>query len=172
MQEHATGKPESMYSVAQRLIGIHELPGPASEPFISWCLKLVGQPQSDEVLHCSAFIYGLTYLLGLPRPLELPGLARAWLTVGEEIALEDARPGFDVVIFKRGLGEQPPASVIQAPGHVALFSSQELTIGTAADPGTRRVRVLGANQGIRGEVSLATFPAALVLGVRRLWSVQ
>jgi len=161
------GKPTTAFDVAQRLLGIHALPGPAAQPFIAWALSLVGQPSSDEVPHCSAFVYAIAYLMGLPRPLELPGLARAWLLVGEEVALADAQPGFDVVIFKRGQGAQPPASVIQAPGHVALFSLAE-----KFDPlhdEIKSVRVLGANQGAQHAVSYSSFPVTQVLGVRRLW---
>ena len=157
-----TGKPTTAFDVAQRLLGIHALPGPAAQPFIAWALSLVGQPSSDEVPHCSAFVYAVAYLLGLPRPLELAGLARSWLLVGEEVALADAQHGFDVVIFKRGQGEQPPASVIQAPGHVALFAA-------GPSDGNQTVRVLGANQGAQHAVSYSNFPVSQVLGVRRLW---
>ena len=48
--------------------------------------------------------------------------ARSWLLVGKEIKCrQDVSIGFDVIILNRGDGEQPDATVINAPGHVGFF---------------------------------------------------
>ena len=65
-------------------------------------------------------------------------------------------PGFDVVILRRGGGDQPGPEVLDAPGHVGFFAGHE-------DP---NVLLLGGNQG--DSVSVAPFAAARILGVRRL----
>ena len=59
--------------------------------------------------------------------------------------------GFDVVVLWRGARDSPS-------GHVGLFAGMDHDSGT--------VRLLGGNQG--DAVSIATFPADRVLGVRRL----
>jgi hypothetical protein len=56
----------------------------------------------------------------------------------------------------RGTGKQPGPDVTAAPGHVGLFAGLEGT----------HVLVLGGNQS--NGVSVARFPVARVLGVRRL----
>ena len=94
-------------------------------------------------------------LLELPWSRSLA--ARSWLRVGTPIALDQAIVGNDVVVLQRGTGAQPGPSVIDAPGHVALFGGFD---------GPDRVILRGGNQG--DAVSDASFPRARVLGVRRL----
>ena len=68
--------------------------------------------------------------------------------MGIAIPLAQAEPGYDVVIFKRGLNP--------AQGHVGFYAGRDET----------KISVLGGNQG--NEVSIASFSQADVLGVRRL----
>ena len=75
--------------------------------------------------------------------------ARSWLAVGEPVDPSDAREG-DVVILSRG--RNPHA------GHV----------GFLAGPITDKIPLLGGNQG--NKVSVAQYPAARLLGIRRLSS--
>jgi len=144
------------FDLAQRFVGIKELPGDQDSPFILAMLQLdVSWPAHDEVAWCSAFVNFVCHLLRLPRSKNLA--ARSNLQVGRAIDLTDAEVGFDIVILKRGDGQQPGPDVLQAPGHVGFFG------GLQGD----RVQVLAGNQG--NAVSLAPFPVSQVLGVRRLF---
>lgn len=143
------------HDIASRFIGLKEIPGDEDNPGILAMLKLDGNwPEHDEVPWCSAFANYCAWLLRLPRSKSLR--ARSWLNVGKMIPIDDALVGFDVVILKRGGGDQPGPEVIEAPGHVGFFS------GLEGD----KVAVLGGNQG--DQVSVATFPISRILGVRRL----
>jgi len=138
----------SLYQVALRLLGAKEIPGEKDHPFITWCISQTSHPgpYHDEIPWCSAFINGLCVLLGLPRSGS--AAARSWLTVGQEVPIEDAMIGMDIVVLSRG--DNPTA------GHVGIFAGMD----------GHNVKILGGNQGDR--VSIASFPASSVLGVRRL----
>jgi uncharacterized protein (TIGR02594 family) len=145
----------SAYEIAQRFVGTKEVPGATSNPQILAMLRLdESGPEDDAVAWCSAFINYVAWLLRLPRSKSLR--ARSWLTIGEVIKLEDAEPGFDVVIFKRGSKTQPGPEVIDAPGHVGFFAGVD----------GQNILVLGGNQG--DSVSIAPFPKSNLLGIRRL----
>ena len=137
------------YDLAMRFVGIKEAAGAASNPMILAMLRL-DDPSipSEDVPWCSAWVNWVAWLLRLPRSKSLA--ARSWLAVGTPITLAEARPGFDVVVLKRGANVQA--------GHVGWFSA----IGGA------HVWILGGNQG--DAVSLAAFPVEDVVGVRRLTS--
>ena len=142
-------------SLAQRFLGLQEVEGHTANPQILAMLQLDARwPQGDEIAWCSAFVNYVAWLLGLQRSKSLA--ARSWLAVGTPVAQEDAVPGFDVVILKRGGGNQPGPEVLDAQGHVGFFAGRE--------PGA--VRVLGGNQG--DAVSEEAFPASRILGIRRL----
>ena len=144
------------FQIAERFIGIRELPGAKDNPFVMSMLKLDNSwPQNDETPWCSAFTNYVAWLLRLPRSKSL--MARSWLQVGQPIELGDAMPGFDVCIFKRGGGNQPGPDVINAPGHVAFFA------GITGN----RVHVLGGNQD--DSVSVSSYAVSKLLGVRRLY---
>lgn len=151
--------PLTLFDLAQRCVGIVERPGPKdNHPAILWGLELcgLGRDQPDEIPWCSAILNLWAWLLRLPRSKS--AAARSWLRVGTPIHLNAAEPGFDVVILKRGTGDQPGPEVTSgAPGHVGLFAGIE-------DGGW--VLVLGGNQ--NDAVTVARFRAANVLGVRRL----
>ena len=143
------------YDLMERFVGMREMAGAKDHPFIVWCLSLCGLSDAhDEVPWCSAFLNGICWLLRLPRSKS--AAARSWLAVGRPIALEEARPGFDVVVLWRGTAPQPGAHVLNAPGHVGLFARLE----------GNDVLILAGNQG--DAVSVARFPKVRVLGVRRL----
>ena len=145
----------SAYDIAQRFVGVQEVPGTTSNPHVLAMLRLDAQwPEGDSVPWCSAFVNYVAWLLRLPRSKNL--LARSWLTVGEVISLENAEPGFDVVIFKRGSGEQPGPEVIDAPGHAGFYAGVE----------EENILVLGGNQS--DSVSITTYAKSKLLGVRRL----
>lgn len=141
--------------VARTYLDTEEVEGPESNPAILAMLREVARwPGGDDVPWCSAFVNHIARLLGLPRSKSLA--ARSWLGVGTPVALADAQPGFDVVVLKRGGGSQPGPDVLNAPGHVGFYAGRV--------PG--EIIVLGGNQG--DAVTLARFPVANVLGVRRL----
>jgi uncharacterized protein (TIGR02594 family) len=146
----------SAYDIAQRFVGIKEMSGTLDNPMILAMLKLDDEwPEHDEVPWCSGFANFVCMILRLPRSKSLR--ARSWLEVGRPVALEDAKCGFDVVIFNRGGPHD--ASVIDAPGHVAFFARLE----------GDNVYVLGGNQS--NSVKVSPYPREDVLGVRRLYGV-
>ena len=144
--------------IAKRFLGIKEIKGSLDNPMILAMLQLdQSWPQNDEVPWCSAFVNYICWLLGLPRSKSL--MARSWLLVGQEIKRKiDAVIGFDIIILKRGIGDQPDASVIDAPGHVGFF------YGFNAG----KVGILGGNQG--DAISVQEFPDNQIIGIRRLFS--
>lgn len=145
------------FDLARRYIGLREYPGGEANPHIVAWLSDAGLPRLDDgTPWCGSFVGHVTHrLLDLPTPRQY-ARARHWLTVGKPVDLVDASVGFDVVVLKRGDGEQPGPEVLDAPGHVGFFA--------ALEPGF--VWLLGGNQGDR--VSIAGFPIDRVLGVRRL----
>lgn len=110
-------------------------------------------PEEDAVPWCSAFANYVAWLLRLPRSKSLR--ARSWLLVGQSVE-EAPEVGFDVVILKRGGGDQPGPEVIEAQGHVGFYAGRE----------NGRVLVLGGNQG--DEVNIRAYDPDRVLGIRRL----
>jgi uncharacterized protein (TIGR02594 family) len=143
------------FDLAQRFVGISEIPGAVSNPQILAMLRLDQDwPDDDEVPWCSAFMNYVAWLLRLPRSKSLR--ARSWLLIGSSVALENAEVGFDVVILTRGEGVQPGPNVIDAPGHVGLFAGTENT----------NVLLLGGNQ--NDSVNVSPYSTSRVLGVRRL----
>lgn len=145
------------FDIAHRFIGVKETPGSGDNPLILAMLRLdMAWPEGDSVPWCSAFVNAVAWLLGLERSRSLR--ARSWLKVGAEVAFEGATVGHDVVVLSRG-ANAPGPEVIEAPGHVGFFAGWETPDRTA-------VRVLGGNQS--DSVSVAIFPAARILGIRRI----
>lgn len=144
------------YQLAQRFVGLKEVAGAASSPQVLAMLKLDNAwPQGDDVPWCSAFINYVAWLLRLPRSKDLR--ARSWLAVGLPVDEPfKAEAGFDVVVLKRGGGEQPGPDVIAAPGHVGFFAGLE----------GRDVLLLGGNQG--DAVNVSRYSRERILGIRRL----
>jgi uncharacterized protein (TIGR02594 family) len=143
------------FDIAQRFVGTKEAAGVSNNPMVVAMLKLDNDwPQGDDVAWCSAFVNFVAWILRLPRSKKLN--ARSWLQIGTPIIdLAQARVGFDVVVLNRA-GGHPSPDVLDAPGHVGFFAGVEGDL----------VQVLGGNQG--DSVSLARFPVAQVLGIRRL----
>jgi uncharacterized protein (TIGR02594 family) len=153
------------FSLGQRFVGLREISGPVSNAHILAMLRLDNTWVADDsVPWCSAWVNYLAWLLRLPRSKSLA--ARSWLKVGIPIALESARPAFDVVVLKRGGKTEPGPDVFDAPGHVGFFAGLEGRAAGFHDSDPRRVLVLGGNQS--DEVSIAPFPVERLLGVRRL----
>lgn len=143
------------HSVARRFLGVEEVEGMTSNPMVLAMLRLdASWPQDDATPWCSAFVNWIAWLLDLPRSKSLS--ARSWLLIGTPVPIEEAAPGFDVVVLKRGSGHQPGVENLAAPGHVGFLAGWE-----GLD-----VLVLGGNQG--NAVSVARFPRSQVLGIRRL----
>jgi uncharacterized protein (TIGR02594 family) len=112
-------------------------------------------PSHDEVPWCSGFVNYVCWLLRLPRSKDLR--ARSWLTVGQGIDFGDADTG-DIIVLKRGKGDQPGPDVIDAPGHVGFFAGY--------DDENQLIEVLGGNQS--DTVKISRYPRSRLLGVRRL----
>lgn len=142
------------YDIAQRFSGIKEVPGSTANPQIMAMLQLDNKwPDDDSVPWCSAFMNYICWLTDLPRSKDLR--ARSWLQVGTPIDLFDAKKG-DVVILKRGKGEQPGPEVLDAPGHVGFYSAHDQST----------VWLLGGNQS--DTVKLSPYPIDRILGIRSL----
>ena len=158
------------FDLAARFIGVREVAGPVSNAHILAMLRLDNTwVEGDEVAWCSALVNYVTWLLRLPRSKSLA--ARSWLQVGVPIALEQAKPGFDVVVLKRGGDKEPGPEILAAPGHVGFFAGVETPPRVTFNDGDRRqVLILGGNQG--DQVSVAPYPVGRILGVRRLFVEQ
>jgi uncharacterized protein (TIGR02594 family) len=132
------------FDLARRFMGMEEVLGATSNPAILAMLQMdVKWPSGDDVPWCSAFVNAVQFLVGLPRTKSLA--ARSWLQVGRNITLDEAEPGFDVIVLSRGAG-----------GHVGYYAGHS--------QGT--ILILGGNQG--DTVSIAPFDRARLLGVRRI----
>ena len=142
------------FDLAQRFTGIKEVGGNVDNPQIMAMLKLDNAwPSNDEVPWCSGFVNYICWLARQPRSKDLR--ARSWLNIGVGISLDDAEPG-DIIIIKRGKGEQPGPEVTDAPGHVGFYAGRS----------DGRIEILGGNQA--DTLKIARYPAARLLGVRRL----
>lgn len=129
------------YAIAERHIGMREIPGSDDNPAILNMLKLDSNwPENDEVPWCSAFVNYCCWLLRLPRSKSL--MARSWLAVGKPIYLPDARPGFDIVILSRGGGGSASGHCARRTG--ACWILQQLPprggVPPRRKPGERRWR--------------------------------
>ena len=147
------------FDLAERFLGVREVAGSVDNPQIMAMLKLDNTwPTNDEVPWCSAFVNYICWLLKLPRSKDLR--ARSWLLVGRIIdidnVVEQPEKGFDIVIIKRGIGQQPGPDVINAQGHVGFFVEFE----------GQFVKILGGNQA--DSVNVSRFLAEDILGIRRL----
>jgi uncharacterized protein (TIGR02594 family) len=132
------------FDTAKVFMGLREVPGATSNPAILAMLQLDAKwPSGDDVPWCSAFVSAVQFLLGQPRSKSLA--ARSWLSVGTQITLDEAEPGFDVVVLSRGAG-----------GHVGYYAGHSQAT----------VLLLGGNQG--DTVSIAAFDRSRLLGVRRI----
>jgi uncharacterized protein (TIGR02594 family) len=135
------------FQVASRFFGIHEVAGAVHNPIIVAMLSLDNKwAVEDEIPWCSAFINFICFILGIPRSHSLA--ARSWVTIGSEIPLSEAKPGFTIVVLKRGTNP--------SQGHVAFYASQD----------ENEVILLGGNQG--NSVSLSRFKKSDVIAVRKL----
>lgn len=145
-------KTVTMFDLAQRFVGLEEVPGVAANDQIMAMLRLdAAWPDGDEVPWCSAFVNYIAWLMRLPRSKSLR--ARSWLNVGSAVHLEQAELG-DVVVLRRPGG--PLTQTQDAPGHVGFFVFWNYD----------RVQVLGGNQ--KNRVGIDWFDANDVLSVRRL----
>ena len=140
------------YGVAQRYIGVREIPGKKHNGIIlNWLRRLQISIFDDETPWCSTFVNFCAMESGFERTGKLN--ARSWLYVGRRITAQDAVEG-DVVIFERGNSGWE--------GHVAFLKSYDRRRGTMV--------CLGGNQ--RDEVNLSTYSTDKLLGIRRLRSLD
>jgi uncharacterized protein (TIGR02594 family) len=143
------------FDIAERFQGTKEIKGTVDNPQVMAMLKLDNKwPQSDEVPWCSAFTNYICWLLRLPRSKSL--MARSWIGIGEYIDLKDALKGFDIVVLKRGAGNQPGPDVLKAPGHVGFYAGHN----------TDEVFLLGGNQS--DGVNISSYNVNRILAIRRL----
>jgi len=143
------------YQIAHNFIGVREIPGIVSNPLIVAMGHIDNKwITDDDVAWCSSFVNFVCFCLGIQRTKS--ARARSWLKVGAPVLIKDATVGWDIVIIKRGQGQQPGPEVMNAPGHVGFYA------GHTQD----KITLLAGNQG--NQVSLASFPIDSILGIRRL----
>ena len=149
----------SPLDIALRFRGIHETPGDRSTAMILAMIQSVDPSATDDVVPwCSAFVYFPFFLLDLPRSKSLR--ARSWLSVGTPITIEEAEPGFDIVVLKRGPEPQPGPEDQNAPGHVMFYT------GYTGD----LIEGFGGNQS--DAINFAKFKSINVLSIQRILPVQ
>jgi len=135
------------YSIAEKFIGLTEVPGKDSNAQIISMLTLDADwPTGDDVPWCSAFVNYVCWLAGVSRSKKLN--ARSWLDVGKAVPVQFAMAGYDVAILSRGSNP--------AQGHVGFYHNHDKD----------NIYLLGGNQA--DSVNITGFPLARLLGVRRL----
>ena len=140
------------YGVAQRYVGVKEIPGKQHNPTIlNWLRRLQVSVFDDETPWCSTFVNFCALEAGYERSGKLN--ARSWLDVGWKVPTQEAREG-DVVIFERGTSGWE--------GHVAFLVSYDRQRG--------KMVCLGGNQS--NAVNHSTYSTSKLLGVRRLRSLD
>jgi len=145
---------EHVFDLAQRFTSIKEVVGNIDNPQIMAMLRLdMKWPSHDEVPWCSAFVNYIAWLCRHPRSKDLR--ARSWLNVGVGIELDDAQPG-DIIIIKRGKGEQPGPENTTAPGHVGFYAGHTMHL----------IEILGGNQS--DTVKISRYAINRLLGIRQL----
>jgi uncharacterized protein (TIGR02594 family) len=130
---------------------VSEVSGPGSNPRVleyHACTTL--KATDDDVAWCSAFVCWCFEQDSAEHTRS--ARARSWLFWGGKL---DYPENGCVVVLQRGPGKQPPASVLDAPGHVGLF------VGFSD---ATRILLLGGNQG--NAVSIVSYPIHQVLGYR------
>ena len=148
----------SAYEIALRFMGIREIPGKEHNAQIVAFLMVDHSTIptiTDEIPWCSAFVNYVAWIIGLERSKSWA--ARSWLRIGTPINLSNVEPDCDIIILKRGAGEQPGPEVLSAPGHVGFYAGRDRE---------GRILLLGGNQG--DSVSIAAFTTDRILGIRRL----
>jgi uncharacterized protein (TIGR02594 family) len=144
--------------VALAFVGLHEIVGPEHSNLVVRMSRALGDwVRDDETPWCSAFVFHVFQLFGIPVVYEGGRItlgARSWLLVGKPIEPALAVPGWDIAILMRGNSDQPGPEVIKAPGHV----------GFVYQIGMGRIDLVGGNQS--NQVCIESFPMGRVLGVR------
>lgn len=143
----ATPKAKTAYEYAQDDLGTFEWKGKDHNPKVLQYFADVGHAwvKDDETAWCAAFVGAMLKKAGIDGTGKLS--ARSYLTWGEDVELEDAKPG-DIVVFWRGdpRGWQ---------GHVAFYVRHD----------EDNIWVLGGNQ--NNQVSIAPYSQDRLLGIRR-----
>lgn len=135
--------------IAEKEIGVKEVPGPGVEPrIVTYHTATTLHATDDSVPWCAAFV-GWSLLQAGIEPTR-SAAARSYLHWGREIANP---PLGAIVVLSRG-ENAPPASVLDAPGHVGFLAERE----------GDRVFLLAGNQ--HDAVNVTAFPAVRVLGYR------
>lgn len=150
----AGGQAARVLEVARGELGTHEIRGSRDNPRVLEYHQATSlKAKDDETSWCSSFVNWTMQRAGVQGTNS--AAARSWLNWGQAVAKDAAhvKPG-DVIVFPRG--NNP------AQGHVAIVSEVL---------GNGMVRVIGGNQGVRGEnydgVTYSERTLSSALGVRR-----
>lgn len=134
---------ENAFSIAQKELGISEVPGVGNNPRILLYHKACDSAfTSDSVPWCAAFMNWCLQQAGGKGTRS--AMARSFLAWGKKVTIP--KPG-DVVVFKRGTDG--------ISGHVAFFVSAT----------ERSIKVIGGNQS--NAVTYTTLNKTNLLGYRR-----
>jgi uncharacterized protein (TIGR02594 family) len=138
------------FEVAEKELGVHEIPGPRSEKRIQEYIASTTypdpNPDDSEVPWCSCFVNWCMEQAGIKGTDS--AWARSWLNWGREPTDDDGVGKGAVVVLERGANS----------GHVGFLDDWDYVNGNG------RVRLLGGNQG--NKVGYAWFPMERVLGYR------
>ena len=146
----------SLLHNAASYLGHAEKKGASSNPIILDAVRVLFPEWDDDstIAWCSCWMHLVAMNVCAENPAEaghaLPGLARSWLTVGEEV--DTPQPG-DVAIFWRG---SPTART----GHVAIFCNRIDDV----------IYVMGGNQA--NAITVSGYSAKRLLGYRRLRGLE
>ncbi|HEY8880912.1 MAG TPA: TIGR02594 family protein [Roseateles sp.] len=150
----ATGGVPRHLEIARGELGTHEIRGSRNNPrVVEYHQATSLKAKDDETAWCSAFVNWTMQQAGVHGTNS--AAARSWLNWGQAVPKDSAhvKPG-DVIVFPRG--NNP------TQGHVAIVSEVL---------GNGMVRVVGGNQGVRGEnydgVTYSDRSLSSALGVRR-----
>lgn len=128
-------------TTARKYLGMREIPGPKTAPFISRFLERIKAPwRDDETAWCGTFVGGVLSESGMDdKVVSGPAAARNWLKCGNKLE----RPAYGcIVVFWRGSRDG-------YSGHVGFVVGKD----TAGN-----IMVLAGNQG--DMVSIKPFPVS------------
>lgn len=142
---------KAAYDLARKEVGTKEVVGKKHNATVVAYFRDAGHPEivDDETAWCAAFVGAMLARAGVKPTGSLA--ARSYLKWGTPVGLAEAKPG-DIVVFQRGSSSWQ--------GHVGFYVKHDATT----------ISVLGGNQA--NQVSIAKYPLAKLLGIRRGASVK
>lgn len=146
---------QKLYLAATNLIGVHEKPGPDSNPLIlSWIRRYFGEANDDSLTAwCGIGMAIFFRIVGMYSAIpKFPYKAQAWKDIGREVTYEEARQGDIVVMWRK--------SKKSGLGHVTLLDEKD------PDGDEDVFNGLGANQ--KNTIRVNKYSKKRILTIRRI----